>query len=208
MVHHSKIFSQLYDEIMYLPDTIFLKFRRKRLLKELSGTVLEVGVGTGTNFRHYSNNATIIGIEPSPYMFAKAKKRKASLPFPNRFILHNIGCGYPEMKDLIEPESLDAVVCTLVLCTIPEPEQAISNFMKWLKPGGQLILLEHIRAHHRMGAKLQHLFNPMWEKMAEGCQLNRATDILLAESRFKLVREKYFWLGMPFYEAEFRKPGQ
>lgn len=208
MVHHSKIFSQLYDEIMYLPDTIFLKFRRKRLLKELSGTILEVGVGTGTNFRHYSNNTTIIGIEPSPYMFAKAKKRKVALPFPNRFILHNIGCGYPEMKDLIEPESLDAVVCTLVLCTIPEPEQAISNFMKWLKPGGQLLLLEHIRAHHRTGAKLQHLFNPMWKKMAEGCQLNRATDILLAESRFEPVREKYFWLGMPFYEAEFRKPVQ
>lgn len=206
MTHHSKNFSQLYDEVMYLPDTLFLKFRRSRLLKNLSGTVLEVGVGTGINFRHYGNNTTVIGIEPSPHMLAKAEKRKAALPFPNRFILHNIGCGYPEMKNLIEPKSLDAVVCTLVLCTVPEPEQAISNFMKWLKPGGGLLILEHIKAKHRMGAKLQDLFNPMWQKMAEGCQLNRTTDILIAESGFELVREEHFWLGMPFYEAEFKKP--
>ncbi len=208
MARYSKKFSQLYDEVMYLPDTIFLKIRRKRLLKGLAGKILEVGVGTGTNFQHYSNNSEVVGIEPSPYMFAKAENRKNRLPFPNRFTLHNIGCGDSEMKDLIQPESLDAVVCTLVLCTIPEPEKALSSFMKWLKPGGRLVVLEHIRAHRLAGMKIQNLFNPVWEKLAEGCQLNRATDILLAESGFELVRENRFWLGMPFYEAELKKAGK
>ncbi len=206
MVRYSKNFSQLYDEVMYLPDKIFLKFRRKRLLSGLSGKILEVGVGTGTNFQHYNNDTEVIGIEPSPYMFTKAENRKNRLPFPNRFTLHNIGCGYSEMQGLIQPESLDAVVCTLVLCTVPEPQKALTNFMKWLKPGGRLIILEHVRAHHRVGIKAQNLLNPAWERLAEGCQLNRPTDILLAESGFQLVREEYFWLGLPFYEAEFKKP--
>lgn len=206
MVHYSKKFSELYDSVMYLPDKIFLHFRRKRLLSKLSGKTLEVGVGTGINFQYYGNNVEVIGIEPSPYMFAKAENRKNKLAFPKRFTLHNIGCGYPEMKDLIQTESLDAVVCTLVLCTVPEPEKALSNFMKWLKPGGKLLILEHILSHHRTAAKLQNMINPAWEKFAEACQLNRPTDRLIKESGFILIREKYFWLGMPFYEAEFKKP--
>lgn len=205
MVHYSKKFSELYDSVMYLPDKIFLHFRRKRLLSKLSGKILEVGVGTGINFQYYGNKVEVIGIEPSPYMFAKAENRKNKLPFPHRFTLHNIGCGYPEMKDLIQTESLDAVVCTLVLCTVPEPEKALSNFMKWLKPGGKLLILEHILSHHRAAAKLQNMINPAWEKFAEACQLNRPTDKFIKESGFIPVREKYFWLGMPFYEAEFKK---
>lgn len=205
MVHYSKKFSQLYDEVMYLPDKIFLRFRRKRLLSGLSGKILEVGVGTGANFQHYNNDVEVIGIEPSPYMFAKAENRKNKLRFANRFTLHNIGCEYSEMNNLIQPESLDAVVCTLVLCTLPDPEKALSNFMKWLKPGGKILILEHIQSHHRVGTTLQNLANPAWEKFAEGCQLNRPTDKFIKESGFILVREKYFWLGMPFYEAEFTK---
>lgn len=206
MPHHSKKFGQIYDPVMYLPEELFLSRRRKKLLSGVSGKVFEVGVGTGINLKYYPHDIELTGIEPSPHMLAKADKRKRSLPHPERFTLHNIGCSYPEIEKMFQADSLDVIVCTLVLCTIPEPEKALKNFLKWLKPGGRLLILEHIRSHHRAGTKLQNLVNPTWEKLAEGCQLNRPTDRLIKESGFHLVREKYFWLGIPFYEAEFRKP--
>ena len=110
------------------------------------------------------------------------------------------------MENLISPESLDYVVCTLVLCTIPDPVKAIHNFDKWLKPGGGLIILEHIRAHNHIAAKFQDFINPVWEKFAEGCQLNRATDLILKESGLTLVREERFKILIPFYEAQYIKP--
>jgi len=202
----SRKFGAAYDYFMYFPERFFLKSRRVRLISNLSGRILEVGVGTGVNFQYYSNDVELTGIEPSPYMMFYAEKKRDLLFFPDRFTIHNIGCGYSEMEKLIKPLSLDAVVCTLVLCTIPNPEEALANFMKWLKPGGRLLILEHIKAHSHMAGKLQDVINPVWEKMAEGCQLNRRTDKLLDESSFKLVREERFNIGMPFYEAEFKKP--
>ena len=205
MTHYSRKFSDVYDAIMYLPENLFLRTRRKRLLSELSGNILEVGTGTGINFKYYNRKIRLTGVEPSPFMFAKAKKKKITLPGSNRFTLYNIGCGFPEMERLITPNSIDAIVCTLVLCTIPDPEKAIENFMKWLKPGGQLLIIEHVRAHNRVGQKIQHLFTPVWKRIADGCHLDRPTDILLTRSTFTLERECHFWLGLPFYEAVFEK---
>ncbi len=202
----SKTFGNTYDYLMYLPEKFILKSRRAKLISNLSGRILEVGVGTGINFKHYSNDIELTGIEPSPHMMSHAKRRRDKLVLPNRFTLHNIGCGYQEMEKLIPHNSLDAVVCTLVLCTIPNPEKALENFMKWLKPGGRLIILEHIRSHKHSKGKLQDLVTPAWEKMAEGCQLNRPTDKMIINSGFRLLRENRFNIGLPFYEAEFEKP--
>jgi RimJ/RimL family protein N-acetyltransferase/ubiquinone/menaquinone biosynthesis C-methylase UbiE len=202
----SKSFGASYDDFMYLLEKLYLKKRRARLISNLSGIVLEVGVGTGVNFEHYGNDIQLTGIEPSPHMMEYAQKRREILLFPNKITLHSIGCGYPEMEQLIHPESLDAVVCTLVLCTIPEPQKALNNYMKWLKPGGKLVILEHIKSHNRIPGKLQDVFNPLWSKMAEGCQLNRPTDKLLAQSGFQLLREERFTVFLPFYEAEYVKP--
>jgi len=206
MSKFSNTFGASYDHFMYVLEKFFLRKRRARLISGLSGKVLEVGVGTGVNFEHYHKEAVLTGIEPSPYMLVRAEKKRDLLLFPDRISLHNLGCGSPEMEQLIAPGSLDAVVCTLVLCTIPEPETALSNFMKWLKPGGHLLVLEHIRSHYRVLAKVQDVLRPAWEKIGEGCQLNRPTDKIIAESGFRLLREDRFNIGIPFYEAEYQKP--
>lgn len=203
---YKRIFGAVYDRFMSSTEKNHLGSRRARLLSGLSGKVLEVGVGTGANFEHYSEDIELIGIEPSPYMIPRAKKKKEVLLFPDKITLLNIGCGYPEMEKLVEPDSLDAVVCTLVLCTVPDPSRALENFMKWLKPGGKLVILEHIRSHHPSRGKLQDILNPVWEKVADGCQLNRPTDLLLNSSGFQMVREERFKIGIPFYEAEFIRP--
>ena len=207
-MNFSRRFGATYDYFMYFLEKFFLKSRRVRLISNLSGRILEVGVGTGVNFQYYRNDVELTGIEPSPYMMLHAEKKRDLLFFPNRFTLHNIGCGYTEMEKLIEPLSLDAVVCTLVLCTVPNPEKALANFMRWLKPGGRLLILEHIKAHNRVAGKLQDMINPVWERMAEGCQLNRTTDKMLSESGFRMVREERFNIGIPFYEAEYEKPSE
>ena len=202
----SKRFAAAYDNVMYVVEKYYLKSRRARLISGLSGRIFEVGVGTGVNFEHYKEDIVLIGIEPSPYMISRAEKRRDISIYPDHITLHNIGCGYPEMDLLIPPGSLDAVVCALVLCTVPDPVKALGNFMKWLKPGGRLIILEHIRSHNQLVGKLQDMLNPAWEKVAEGCQLNRPTDQLISEAGFRLLREERFKIGIPFYEAEYEKP--
>jgi SAM-dependent methyltransferase len=202
----SKTFAAIYDPFMYFLEKIFLKHRRARLISGLSGRILEVGVGTGVNFEHYRADIELTGIEPSPFMLARAKEKKNLSFAGNRITLHNTGMGYPEMETLIEPGSLDVVVVTLVLCTIPDPEQSVKSFLKWLKPGGRLIVLEHIRSHNHLHSVFQDLVNPYWKHAAEGCNLNRPTDKIIKESGFNLIREDRFKIGIPFYEAEFEKP--
>jgi ubiquinone/menaquinone biosynthesis C-methylase UbiE len=205
---YKRLFGAAYDHFMFSLEEKHLKERRSRLLSSLAGKVLEVGVGTGVNFEHYSKDVDLTGIEPSPYMMVRAEKKRDLLLFPNRITLLKIGCGYPEMEKLIPNGSLDAVVCTLVLCTVPEPRRALDNFMKWLKPGGKLVVLEHIRSHNRVRGRMQDLINPLWKQVADGCQLNRPTDMLLKGSGFELVRGERFKIGIPFYEAEYVKPAK
>ncbi|WP_291859088.1 class I SAM-dependent methyltransferase [Marinilabilia sp.] len=205
MVRYSKTFSLVYDRFMFILERMFFRSRRSRLLATVKGKVLEVGVGTGINFEHYTSEVNMTGIEPSPHMLKRAKKKRDLLLIPERFELHNIGCGYSEMEKLVAPESLDAIVCTLVLCTIPNPKEALLNFMKWLKPGGRLLVLEHIRSHNHTTGKMQDFLTPAWAKLAEGCQLNRPTDKMILEAGFELLRQEHFKIGIPFYEAEYQK---
>ena len=201
----NRIFSAFYDRFMSSIERKYLDSRRKRLISGLSGKIFEVGVGTGVNFKYYKNDIILTGIEPSPYMIAQAVKRKDILISPEKITLHNIGCGSNEMDQLIEPESIDAIVCTLVLCTIPDPVKALNNFMRILKPGGKLIILEHIRSHRSLGAKVQDFINPVWKIIGDGCHLNRATDQMLKDAGFRLLQEENFNIGIPFYEAVFEK---
>lgn len=201
----SKGFGLGYDHFMHWPEKMVLEKCRKRLLSDLKGKVLEVGVGTGINFKYYHSDIDLIGIEPSPHMLEKAEQRRMELVSPDRFKLHNIGCSYPEMEQLIETESLDAVVVTLVLCTVPEPQKSMAKFYQWLKEGGQLVVLEHIKSHHKIGSALQNMVNPFWGRFGEGCQLNRETDELIDSTNFKLVHRRYFNMGLPFMEAVYQK---
>lgn len=195
---------------MFLLEKWSLGKRRQRLLQDAGGTILEVGVGTGINFQFYQQRQRpyVIGIEPSPYMFERAIKRKEEVTEDMRIVLYPFGCGSAELEQLIQTESLDVVVCTLVLCTIPQPEEAIEQFKRWLKPGGQLIVLEHIRPQSFFLGRITDLMTPGWKKLAEGCHLNRATDHLIEASGFDLVRKEYFRVVIPFFEAVYRKPGR
>jgi hypothetical protein len=84
------------------------------------------------------------------------------------------------------------------LLLIPNRITLLENFILGLKPGKKLLILEHIRFHNSSRGKLQDVMNPVWKMVADGCNLNRPTDHLLAESGFGLVWEEHFKIGIPF----------
>lgn len=174
---------------------------RNNLLSELEGTILDVGSGTGVNFEHFGAKATVIAVEPSSYMMEKAQ---AKLPQKAQITPFNLSVTDDVLDAIIAPKSLDYVVCTLVLCTIPDQKLALEKFKNWLKPTGKLIILEHIHAEKNPNRFLQTIVNPFWKVVGEGCNLNRDTDVLIKEAGFKVELEQYFKHSLRFYQGVFR----
>ena len=176
--------------------------RRKALISGLSGNILEVGSGTGANFSYYGQDTEVLGIEPSGPMLRQAKEK---LPQEGNITLHQAGVEDPSLDKLIPNASLDAVVCTLVLCTIPNPEATLDRFYRWLKPKGRLIVLEHIRSKKEISGRLQDFVAPAWKVIGQGCHLNRSTDIIIKNKRFEAVKEDYFEHLVQWYQGIFIK---
>ena len=196
---YNKLFARVYDPIMH-PFERGLFNRRKKLIAELSGTILDVGSGTGVNFKFFNPGTRIIAVEPSTAMINVAKN-KASQKYQIDF--HNCGVTDLELNNQIPENSLDAVVSTLVMCTIPNPEQALANFSKWLKPGGKLVVLEHIHASKPANRRVQSLLNPIWKTFSEGCTLTRDTDKMIKNAGFKALTEEYFVRTLRFHSGVF-----
>jgi len=198
---YQKIFAEGYDLFMASPEKILRKNRRK-LISSLKGKILDVGVGTGVNFQFYHPEASVVAVEPSAPMIKKALPK---IPATANIEILNYGINDSDLENKIQENSLDAVICTLVLCTIPQPELALQNFKRWLKPGGKLVILEHIRSKKHYHGKMQDWANPIWKAVGEGCNLNRNTDELIKELGFKVQEESYFKGGIQWYQGHFLK---
>jgi ubiquinone/menaquinone biosynthesis C-methylase UbiE len=196
---YQKLFAAIYDWFMDSTEQT-LELNRRELLSHLEGNVLEVGVGTGVNFRYFNDNASIMAIEPSAPMLKKAIPK---IPAGKKIEVHNLGVNDEELEELIAENSLDAVVCTLVLCTIPDPQLALEKFKRWLKPEGQLVVLEHIRSKHHWHGRMQDWVNPIWKAVGEGCNLNRNTDAMITAAGFVAVEETYFKNSVTWYQGVF-----
>ena len=199
---YNKIFAHIYDPFMAAAERKVLGRWRRELIGPLQGKILEVGAGTGVNFPYYSGEAEVLAIDPSEEMLAFAKRKLERENLPARIEVQALGIGDASLDKQIAPHSLDAIVSTLVLCTIPDPKAAFERFHQWLKPDGKLLALEHIHGEKPLRRKVEHLFTPVWKALAEGCHLNRDTDRYLQEAGFKPLSEKYFHLGLRWYAAE------
>ena len=181
-----------------------LKRLRAKILPLATGRVLEIGVGTGMNFAHYGDIDALCGIEPDPHMLRRARAKAEALGL--RIDLEQAGAEslpYPEA-------SFDTVVMTWVLCTIPEPERALAEVHRVLRPGGRLLYAEHTRSKGVRAAALQDKLTPLWKRIGGGCHLNRDSVGMIREAGFSdLVCRpagREHWTLLPVYRGSAARP--
>ena len=167
--------ANLYDAWMAVFDRLLLGDGRAWLTSRASGEVLEIGVGTGRNLGLYPPHAHVTGVDLSPRMLAKARRRAAKA---GRDIDLHVGdaqrLGFP-------PESFDAVVFSLALCSIPDDRLAVGEATRILRPGGRLVLLEHVRSPFRAVRAVQWLVDLCTSRLLCDYQLREPLDHLSAE---------------------------
>ncbi len=180
-----------YDRISYFYDfleNIIEKSRfskwRKELLKNLKGNILEIGVGTGKNLKYYNKNAKITGIDISPKMLERAKKKIKELKNKNiRLLLMDA----QNLK--FKPNTFDYIVNTFVLCSVPEPVKVLKEMKKVLKKNGKILMLEHVKSNHFLIKIFQHIHNPI-TKILFGFNVNRDTIKNIKKAGFKNIKQK------------------
>ncbi len=154
---------------------------RRRVIGAAKGRVLEIGTGSGLNFPLYGAKVTsVIGLEPSPELLRMAGARALSAPMPIT-LLDASAETIP-----LDTGSIDTVITTWTLCTIPDAAIALSEMRRVLKPGGVLLFVEHGRAPEPGVARWQDRIDPLWSRIAGGCHLNRKMDDLIAGSGFRI----------------------
>lgn len=156
--------------------------QREKVVPMASGTVLEIGIGTGLNLPFYNAERVerVIGVDPSEESWALAADRAKNLDFEVEFV------GLPGEQIPLDDDSVDTVLVTYSLCTIPDPVKALHGMARVLRPGGKLIFCEHGLAPDSGVQKWQRRINPLWMKIAGGCHLNRDIPDLLGEGGFAI----------------------
>jgi ubiquinone/menaquinone biosynthesis C-methylase UbiE len=156
---------------------------RERVIASAQGRVLEVGIGSGLNIPFYgAQMRELIGLEPAPRLIAMAHEAGARTALPVKLIE-----GTSEAIPL-ECASIDTVVSTWTLCTIPDVVGALREMRRVLKPGGRFLFAEHGLAPERNIQRWQNWLNPAWKRLGGGCHLNRAIDRLIEDGGFRIER--------------------
>lgn len=154
---------------------------RRRLVAGLSGTVVEVGAGSGVTFGHYPPEVSrVVAVEPDGHLRDHARRRAAEAPVPVEVV-----DSVAEALPLADGEA-DAVVFGLVLCTVPDVPAALAEARRVLTPNGQLRLLEHVRADGMLG-RVADRSAPIWGHVGGGCRPNQDTEALVAEAGFDVA---------------------
>ncbi len=157
-----------------------LPFRR-RVIGAAGGRVLEIGIGSGLNLPLYGAAVTsVIGLEPSSELLNMARPRAEAAAAPIT-LLDASAETIP-----LDSGSIDTVVTTWTLCTIPNAAQALAEMRRVLKSGGTLLFVEHGRAPEPGVARWQDRLDPLWSRLAGGCHLNRQMDDLIGRNGFRI----------------------
>ena len=173
--------------------------QREKVIPYAEGVVLEIGAGSGLNFAYYDTSKVqkIWALEPSLGMQAIAKKTPVSKMLDVEY-LSLLAEDIPFKKNTI-----DTIVCTYVLCTIPNVELALKKMHEVLKPEGKLLFTEHGLAPDKKIEVLQNLVNPIWKRVSGGCNLNRNISMLLKGAGFYTVEEQMYIPGFRFYSYNY-----
>ncbi|OBB60257.1 class I SAM-dependent methyltransferase [Mycolicibacterium monacense] len=180
-------------------ETEEMRRLRAANLAGLTGRVLEIGAGTGTNFAHYPPSVTeVVAIEPERRLAAHAREAAAHAPVPVTVTMDSV-------EDFSTAEPFDGVVCSLVLCSVDDPDGVLRELFSLLRPGGELRYLEHI-AETGARARLQKVADAtVWPRMLGNCHTHRHTETAITVAGFRVEdarRERMFppWVPLPVSE--------
>jgi SAM-dependent methyltransferase len=179
------LFARLYDPLLAGAERRGLGAARADLLRDVEGSVLVVGAGTGADLPHLPAGVDrVVLVEPSAPMRDRLVDRIAA-----RTRADAVGSPPPEVHEVVDAtaedlplddDSIDHVVLSLVLCTVDDPGRTVDELHRVLRPGGTVRVLEHGRSDHAAGRVAQRVANPAWRVIAAGCNLDRDPAALLA----------------------------
>jgi SAM-dependent methyltransferase len=187
-----RIFALLYDPFLWLSEIAGMRSRRSALVSNARGCVVEIGAGTGLNIAQYPDGITeLVLTEPDAAMRQKLARRLQRHKRAARIV------DAPAERLPLADASVDTVVSTLVLCTVADPERTLSEIARVLRPDGQLLFIEHVRASSRFLAACQDYLLEPWRRFACGCCCNRPTVELMRACGFEVAADEFVWRGMP-----------
>lgn len=167
--------------------------QRAKLVPQARGKVLEIGMGTGLNLPHYDRQRLVElwGLDPALQMHRLAEKRMRSAGLKVKLL------GLPAEEIPVAANSFDTLVCTYTLCTIEDPARALKEMRRVIRPGGRLLFCEHGLAPDAKVQRWQARLNPLWRRLAGGCQLDRDVPALLQQAGWQLDELKTLYLPGP-----------
>jgi SAM-dependent methyltransferase len=181
MTTWQRLSAVLYDPFFWLAERAGLAARRHALVQQARGRVLEIGAGTGLNLTHYPAAVEeLVLTEPEEPMARRLEARLASLGRAGKVV------RAPAESLPFADDSFDTAICTLVLCTVGDPERALAEIDRVLKPGGRLLFLEHVRSEDPRIARWQDRLHGIWLRCGHGCNCNRPTPALIERSPLEI----------------------
>ncbi len=188
----ARVGAAVYEPFLLLGEVRGMRRRRGEVVGAARGRVLEIGAGTGLNLRHYPDGLDgLLLSEPDPGMAERLRRRVQRAGSGARVVR----AGAQELP--LPDASVDTVVSTMVLCTVPDPAAAVAEVRRVLRPGGRLLYLEHIRADDARLARRQDRLAAAWQVVGAGCVCNRRTLDLLGTTFELMPSAGATWRGMP-----------
>ena len=166
--------------------------RKRALFTDLPTEVVELGAGAGASMRYLARGTHLVTIEPNPHAH-DALRRKAT-----RYGIELEIRGEGAESTSVETASVDAVICTLVLCTVEEPSAALAEVRRILRPGGRFVFIEHVASDPGPVRALQRAVRRPWRYVFDGCHLDRDTAAAIAAAGFTDVRIEHGRMGGAF----------
>jgi ubiquinone/menaquinone biosynthesis C-methylase UbiE len=174
----------VYDALMWPFERLAVGAWRRRLALLARGRILEIGAGTGRQFRWYAPGAEVTALEPDPAMGARARRRASGAAAGVR-VVEGLAEALP-----FAAASFDTAVSSFSLCTVGDPAAALAELRRVLAPGGLLLLLEHVHLAWEPGRVLQSWAAPAWAAVAGGCRLDRDTVRFTSEAGFSVLQTR------------------
>jgi SAM-dependent methyltransferase len=171
-----RVFSAVYDRLLAGTEEAGMRERRREVLGQARGRTIDIGAGTGANLGLFPDDVgQVVMVEPDPHMMRRLRPKVGAAGADVELV--EAGAEQLPFPD----DSFDTAVFTLVLCTVPDPAAALAEAARVLKPGGQMLFIEHVRGEGGL-ATWQDRLEGLWKLFADGCRCNRDTVASIEDS--------------------------